>query len=187
MPVLDERDVAHAGKKTCNFRAEDIQESADFRAGYNDVANVVLSEDQPFEESPDGLIKHLVHEKLNTREMCVDAYMQFLEPGKSTGKHRHMWEEVIFVLEGSGYDLHWDVKFEVDEEFKWEWDTDPKRFDWKAGDFVYIPPYCAHQHFADEGGDARFLCLTSRIVKAMGFDWFDQLENAPEYDAGSKD
>ena len=55
----------------------------------------------------DGLIKHLVHEKLNTREMCVEAYMQFLKPGEKSGKHRHMWEEMIFVVEGSGYDLHW--------------------------------------------------------------------------------
>jgi quercetin dioxygenase-like cupin family protein len=179
MPVLDERDVAHAGKKTCNFRAEDIQESADFRAGYNDVANVVLSEDQPFEESPDGLIKHLVHEKLNTREMCVDAYMQFLEPGKSTGKHRHMWEEVIFVLEGSGYDLHWDVKFDCIDEYNWEWEEEPKHNEWKRGDFIYVPPYSTHQHFNSGDTEARLIVISNRIIKKMGFNWLDQVENAP--------
>ncbi len=179
MPVLDERDFAHAGKKTCNFRAEDIQESADFRIDYDAAANVVLSEDQPFEESPDGLIKHLVHEKLNTRECCVDAYMQFLEPGKQTGKHRHMWEEVIFVLEGSGYDLHWDVKFDCIESYEWEWEEEPKRNEWKRGDFIYVPPYSTHQHFNSGDSEARLIVISNRIIKKMGFNWLDQVENAP--------
>lgn len=179
MPVLDERDFAHAGKKTCNFRAEDIQESADFRSGYNEAANVVLAEDQPFEESPDGLIKHLVHEKLNTRECCVDAYMQFLDPGKNTGKHRHMWEEIIFVLEGSGYDLHWDVKFDCMETYSWEWEEEPKRNEWKRGDFIYVPPYSIHQHFNSGEGEARLIVISNRIIKKMGFNWLDQIENAP--------
>ena len=48
----------------------------------------------PFERSADGLIKHLMHRKMNTREMCVEAYMQFLKPGERSGKHRHMWEEL---------------------------------------------------------------------------------------------
>jgi gentisate 1,2-dioxygenase len=181
MPVLDERDVAHSGKKTCNFRAEDIQESADFRAGYDVTPNVVLAEDQPFEQSPDGLIKHLVHEKLNTRECCVDAYMQFIDPGKHTGKHRHMWEEIIFVLEGSGYDLHWDVKFDCMESYKWEWEEEPKRNEWTRGDFIYIPPYSTHQHFNTGDGEARLIVISNRIIKKMGFNWLDQIENAPGF------
>ncbi len=28
---------------------------------------------------------------------------------------------------------------------------------------------------------ARFISATNRIVKAMGFDWIDQAENAPDY------
>jgi uncharacterized RmlC-like cupin family protein len=46
-----------------------------------------------------------------------------------------------------------------------------------VGDFVYIPPYCAHQHFNTGGAEARIVVMNSRIVKAMGFDWFEQLEN----------
>ena len=58
---------------------------------------------------------------MNTREMCVEAYMQFLKPGEKSGIHRHMWEELIFVVEGSGYDLHWDLKWDCLEAFEWEW------------------------------------------------------------------
>ena len=179
---IDNPDRAPLMGEEVDFYAEAVKASSDFRSDYETRLKIVKSEDMPFENSPDGLIKHVINEKMDTAENCVDAYMQFLKPGAASGKHRHLSEELVFVLEGNGYDLHWDVKFECIEEFEWDWDKEPKRFDWKAGDFVYIPPYCGHQHFANEDNEARFLCITSRIVKAMGFDWFDQLEVAEGYE-----
>ena len=179
MSTIEERDVAHEGSKTCTFRTDDIKNSAEFRAAYEFAANVISAEDQPFEKSPDGLIKHLVHEKMNTRECCVDAYMQFLDPGSRSGKHRHMWEEVIFVAEGSGYDLHWDLKFDCLDKYQWDWETEPKKFEWTRGDFIYIPPFSLHQHFNSGKGEARLIVISNRIVKSMGFNWLDQVENAP--------
>src|ERR1041384_7784092 len=137
----------------------------------------------PWEHSADGLIKHLVHEKLNTREMCVEAYMQFLKTGEKSGVHRHMWEELIFVVEGSGYDLHWDLKWECLEAFQWEWAPEPKAYSWKRGDYIYIPPFTNHQHVAGDHEDCRLIVMSNRIVKEMGFDWFDQVAPAPGFDA----
>jgi uncharacterized RmlC-like cupin family protein len=179
MTVVNERDLAHVGTKKANFRADDIKSSADFRRSYEKASNVVTAEDQPFEQGPDGLIKHLVHERMNTRECCVDAYMQFIKPGSRTGKHRHMWEEVIFVAEGSGYDLHWDLKFDCFEAYQWDWEQEPRRFEWTRGDFIYVPPFSIHQHFNSGMSEARLIVISNRIVKAMGFNWLDQLENAP--------
>jgi gentisate 1,2-dioxygenase len=179
MKPIEERDVAHDGDQTCSFRVDDIKDSAEFRAAYEHAKSVLTAEEQPFENSPDGLIKHLVHEKLGTREMCVDAYMQFIKAGKSTGKHRHMWEEVVFVAEGSGHDLHWDVKFDCNEKFQWDWQSEPRKFEWTRGDFIYIPPFSIHQHFNDSDGEARLIVISNRIIKSMGFNWLDQLENAP--------
>ena len=104
--------------------------------------------------------------------------------GERSGKHRHMWEEIIFVVEGSGYDLHWDMKFDCLEAFKWEWAEVPKKFEWKEGDYIYIPPFTAHQHFAT--ADTRLIMMSNRIVKEMGFDWFDQVESAPGFEAGQQ-
>ena len=78
--ILDERDFAHVGNKTTSLRIEDIAASQEFRQMYETLPNVVSAEDMPWERSPDGLIKHLVHLKMNTRERCVEAYMQFLPP-----------------------------------------------------------------------------------------------------------
>jgi len=175
--ALDERDVARTGGKTSHFRADDVAASQAFRKEYESRLNVVSPDDMPFEHCADGLIKHLVHSKLNTKECCVEAYMQFLEAGERSGKHRHMWEEVIFVVEGSGYDLHWDMKYDCLDAFSWDWEKEPKRFAWSRGDFIYVPPFTIHQHFADSS--ARLIVISNRIVKTMGYDWFDQLEAAP--------
>jgi quercetin dioxygenase-like cupin family protein len=176
---FEDKRAAHSGSNACTFRADAIAASQEFRKQYETRTNVVKAEDMPWERSPDGLIKHLVHEQLNTRECCVEAYMQFLKPGERSGKHRHMWEEIVFVVEGSGYDLHWDMKFDCLEAFQWEWAEVPKRFEWKRGDFIYIPPFTTHQHFAVE--EARLIMMSNRMVKEMGFDWFDLVERAPGY------
>ena len=182
MKAPEERDVAHAGAASCSFRADAITESAEFRRLYDALKNVVHAEDMPFEHSPDGLLKHLCHEKLNTRECCIEAYMQFLPGGGKSGKHRHMWEEVIFVAEGSGYDLHWDLKFDCLDAFQWDWEPEPKRFEWTRGDFIYLPPFTTHQHFnASDKDEARLIVISNRIVREMGFDWLDQVENAPGF------
>jgi len=97
-------------------------------------------------------------------------------------KHRHLSEEVFYAVEGSGYDLHWDVRFDCKDKFEWSWEEEPKRFEWTQGDFVYIPPYCTHKHFnSDLKNEARIVVINSRIIKPMGFDWFEQLENAEGY------
>lgn len=52
-----------------------------------------------------------------------------LLPGQMTNKHRHTYETVIYVIEGSGYTEIEDIKVE-----------------WKAGDAVYIPGWAWHRH-----------------------------------------
>jgi gentisate 1,2-dioxygenase len=179
MSKLDEKKFAHLGVEGSHLRSDDIVVSEAFRTAYKNLANIVEAHNMPIERSQDGLIKHLVHHKMNTRECCVEAYMQFFKPGERSGKHRHMWEEVLFVVEGSGYDLHWDLEFDCQDEFKWSWKKEPKKFSWERGDFIYVPPFTTHQHYNDEEADARIIVISNRIVKEMGFDWFDQIETAP--------
>ena len=93
-----------------------------------------------------------------------------------------MWEEVVFVAEGSGYDLHWDMKFDCLDAFQWEWEAEPKKHTWERGDFIYIPPFTMHQHVnGDAKKEARLIVISNRIVREMGFDWLDQVENAPGF------
>lgn len=179
----EEREYAHEGQEKAAFYRDALERSKAFREEYKTRKGIVKAAEMPWENSPDGKIKHVINEKLNVTECALDIYMQFLDGGGRSGKHRHISEEVFFVLEGRGHDLHWDVDFHLDEdEYTWVWSKEPKKIEWKEGDFVYIPPYSAHQHFnADKDKPARLLITTSRIPRALGFDWHEQEENAPGY------
>src|SRR5881409_3239592 len=121
---------------------------------------IVHPEEMPWEMSRQGLLKHLLNEQMNTRMETVDAYMQIIPPGSRSGRHRHLAEECLYVLEGRGYDLHQD-----------------------CGDVIYIPPNTIHQHFnASADKPARLISATNRIYKACGLNDLEQLEDAPEYD-----
>jgi hypothetical protein len=42
--------------------------------------------------------------------------------------------------------------------------------------------YCAHKRFNSGSTEARVVVINSRIMKAIGFDWFDQLEPAKGFE-----
>lgn len=67
-----------------------------------------------------------------------------LDPSSSTSNHRHAYESLIYVISGHGYTV-----------------IDGQRFDWKAGDALYVPPWCWHQHFTPEGTSARYITATN--------------------------
>ncbi|HKC53494.1 MAG TPA: cupin domain-containing protein [Burkholderiales bacterium] len=145
---------------------------------------IVHPEEMPWEMSRQGLLKHLLNEQMNTRMETVDAYMQIVPPGSRSGKHRHLAEECLYVVEGRGYDLHQDCDVEITDTYHWKPQEELKRWEWEAGDVIYIPPNTIHQHFnADPQRPARLISATNRIYKYCGLNDLEQLEDAPEYDS----
>jgi len=145
---------------------------------------IVHPEDMPWEMSRQGLLKHLLNEQLNTRMETVDAYMQIIPPGSRSGKHRHLAEECLYVLEGRGYDLHQDCDVEITDTYHWKPQAEVKRYEWEAGDVIYIPPNTIHQHFnASRDKPVRLVSAINRVYKYCGLNDLEQLEDAPEYDA----
>jgi quercetin dioxygenase-like cupin family protein len=144
---------------------------------------VLHPEEMPWEMSRQGLLKHLLNEQMNTRMETVDAYMQIIPPGSRSGKHRHLAEECLYVLEGHGYDLHQDCDVEIGDSYTWKEQDDVKRYEWEAGDVIYIPPMTIHQHFNGEADrPARLVSVINRVYKNSGLNNLEQLEDAPEYD-----
>jgi quercetin dioxygenase-like cupin family protein len=143
---------------------------------------ILHPEDMPWELSPQGLLKHLLNEGMNTRMETVDAYMLIIPPGSRSGKHRQLAEECLYVLEGRGYDLHQDCDVEITDTYHWKPQDELKRYDWEAGDVIYIPPNTIQQHFnADPERPVRLISVVNRIYKACGLNDLEQIENAPEY------
>jgi gentisate 1,2-dioxygenase len=148
---------------------------------------VVTPDEMPWEMARQGLLKHLINDQMNTRIETVDAYMQIIPPGSRSGKHRHLAEECLYVLEGKGYDLHQDCDIEIVDVYTWKPQDEVKRFEWEAGDIIYIPPNTIHQHFnADPDRPARLISSINRIFKYSGLNDLEQIEDAPEYKPGVK-
>jgi quercetin dioxygenase-like cupin family protein len=142
---------------------------------------VIKAEDMPWDHSRQGLLKHIAQEDMGIRWETMDIYMQELPAGGRSGKHRHMAEECIYVLEGKGYDLHWDPSIELKDRYYWKFAEAPSRWEWEEGDVVYIPPNTIHQHFnADPDKPARFISAQNRLYRWAGYDDLEQLEDAPE-------
>jgi len=145
---------------------------------------ILHPEDMPWEMSRQGLLKHLLNEQMNTRMETVDAYMQIIPPGSRSGKHRHLAEECLYVVEGRGYDLHQDCDVEITDTYHWKPQAEVKRWEWEAGDVIYIPPNTIHQHFnASTEKPVRLISAINRIYKYCGLNDLEQIEDAPEYDA----
>jgi uncharacterized RmlC-like cupin family protein len=59
-----------------------------------------------------------------------------------------------------------------------------KRYEWEAGDIIYIPPNTVHQHFnADPERPVRLISAINRVYQFCGLNDLEQLEDAPEYDS----
>jgi len=114
----------------------------------------------------------------------VDAYMQIIPAGSRSGRHRHLAEECLYVVEGRGYDLHQDCDVEITDTYHWKPQAEVKRWEWEAGDVIYIPPNTIHQHFnASTEKPVRLISAINRIYKYCGLNDLEQIEDAPEYDA----
>ena len=89
--------------------------------------------------------------------------MHFVEipPGKSNHGHGHQNEAVFYILQGKGYEIH-----------------DDKRYDWEQGDVAVVHTDSVHRHFND--GEETAKCL---VVKAkstwMYFNLIQQGRSGP--------
>ena len=166
-------------QQTAQAKLEDAQSAP---ARNSRRKKIIHPEDMPWELSPQGLLKHLLNEGMNTRMETVDAYMLIIPPGSCSGRHRQLAEECLYVLEGRGYDLHQDCDVEITDTYHWKPQEELKRYEWEAGDVIYIPPNTIQQHFnADPERPVRLISVVNRIYKACGLNDLEQLENAPEY------
>ena len=171
------------GKATGKIYQDLLDDATNAPARNSRRKKVVRPEDMQWEMSRQGLLKHLINEQMNTRMDTVDAYMQIIPPGSHSGKHRHLAEECLYVLEGKGYDLHQDCDVEITDTYHWTAQPEVKRYEWEAGDVIYIPPNTIHQHFnADPDRPARLISAINRIFKNSGLNDLEQMEDAPEYD-----
>jgi quercetin dioxygenase-like cupin family protein len=148
------------------------------------IPKVIHPGDTPWQTTPHGRIRVLADADTPLRVKMVDSYLQDVPPGSRSGKRWQMADEMFYVLEGEGYDLHWDVEVEIDDQYYARFAKEPTKWEWKTGDLVWIPQNTAFQHFnTSHNQRALLLCASSRLYTQLGYGRTVEMENAPEYDA----
>jgi quercetin dioxygenase-like cupin family protein len=99
----------------------------------------------PVEDTRQGRLQFYISLWTEVAARALDCMAMEIEPGGHTGKHRHIFEEMILVQEGKGYDVHEQTKYP-----------------WEAGDIICIPPMTAHQHFNDGAAPVRLISTWPR-------------------------
>jgi quercetin dioxygenase-like cupin family protein len=108
-------------------------------------SRVIKAKDTPVEATRQGRLQFYISLWTEVAARALDFMATEIEPGGHTGKHRHIFEEMILVQEGKGHDVHEQTKYP-----------------WEAGDIICIPPMTAHQHVNDGDKPARLVSTWPR-------------------------
>lgn len=94
---------------------------------------------------------HPVH-PVRVPARAVSMSVGVLEPGGRTSDHRHAYEAIMYVLAGRGHSI-----------------VEGVRYEWAAGDAVYTPPWCWHQHVAEPDSRVEYVTATNMpALEALG-------------------
>jgi quercetin dioxygenase-like cupin family protein len=154
--------------------------------GVRERKKVVKREDTVWEDTPLGRVRTLsAPDRTDLRTFSVDAFELDIPAGSRSGKRWQMADEVLYVLSGGGYSLHWEVRAEIAEKYYARVATEPTRHEITAGDTLYVPQNTIVQHFSADGDPLLLLSGQSRLFKQLGYDRVVYLENAPSRAAES--
>jgi len=129
------------------------------------LPHVIKFQDIPWTQGAQAFHKHLIRGPaldmpFNTPIRTMVALEQILAPGGKSGRHRHYFEAMFYILEGQGYEVH-----------------DGQRYDWQQGDIVCVPTYTIHQHFnTDPEKGSRLFYIIPGLFRFMGISETEQIE-----------
>ena len=141
---------------------------------------VVRASENSWEDTPLGRVKTLSSaQKSDLRNFSVDVFELEIPQGGHSGRRWQMADEILYVIGGSGYSLHWEVGADIAEKYYARIATDPTRHEIKAGDTLYVPQNTVAQHFSAEGEPLHLLSAQNRLFKMLGYDNVVFFEDAP--------
>jgi quercetin dioxygenase-like cupin family protein len=150
--------------------------------GVEQRKKVVKPADTVWETTRDGRVRVLCSKDTpDVRVFSVDVYEQEIQPGSRSAKHWHMADEVAYVLAGEGYSEQWEVEAEIADRYYARIAKEPTRHPFVADDTVYVPQNHVHRYVATGSEPLRLLVCQNRLIKFLGYDKVEYLEDAPEY------
>lgn len=139
--------------------------------GVLDRKKVISPADTRWENTPLGRTRMIASpERADARIFSIDAYELDIEAGGHSGKYWKMADEVFYVLSGNGYALQWEVEAEIAEKYYARIALEPKRYEIKQGDTLYVPQNHVCQIFTEGDEPMRLFNAQNRVFKHLGYD-----------------
>ena len=89
---------------------------------------------------------------------------QEISPKERSGEHRHIFEELLLVVKGRGYDLHEGTQHR-----------------WAEGDLICVPPMIVHQHVNDGKEAAQLVSVWPQQPGHELLGGIEQISNASDW------
>ena len=123
---------------------------------------LLKSEDMKLEATPMGRMAYLVDPRMGFNVKALATVIGEVPPGKHSGSHRHLYDEIDLVLQGRGKVIIDDKTYEVE-----------------AGDALAVPVFAWHQYFCTGDEPLRLLCHSTRpAMENLGLVLTQHGENA---------
>ena len=129
-----------------------------------EAPRVIRGTDCPWESTRQGKLKFYISRWTEVAAPALDLMVQEIRPGEHSGEHRHIFEELLLVVKGRGYDLH-----------------EGTRHPWEAGDLICIPPMIAHQHVNEGTAAAQLISVWSRQPGHEYLGGIEQISDASDW------
>lgn len=150
--------------------------------GDEQIPKVLKPGDTSWQWTPFGRVRKLAGEGVPLRIKSTDAYLHEIPADSRSGRRWQMADEAAYVLDGNGYDLHWDVDVEIGDQFYARIAKQPTRHEWKKGDAIWVPQNTVVQRFNSSAAEpARLVCAANRMFQYIGYSRVVHFEPAPEF------
>ncbi|HEY7163500.1 MAG TPA: cupin domain-containing protein [Candidatus Binatia bacterium] len=130
----------------------------------SEAPRVIRDSDCLWENTRHGRLKFYIDRWTESSARGMDAMAQEIAPNEASGEHRHIFEELLLVLKGRGYDLHEGTKHR-----------------WHEGDLICIPPMIAHRHVNDGDEPARLISVWPQQPGHELLGGIEQISDASEW------
>jgi gentisate 1,2-dioxygenase len=106
---------------------------------------MVKSHELQFEPTAMGRLAYVVDSRIGFHVKALATVVAEIPPGRHSGAHRHLYDEIDYVLAGQGRAIIDDQTYEI-----------------KKGDALAIPVFAWHQYFNDGDEPMRILAHSAR-------------------------
>jgi len=124
---------------------------------------VIRGADCSWESTRQGRLKFYISRWTEVAARGLDVMAQEIDPGERSGEHRHIFEELLLVVKGRGYDLH-----------------EGTQHPWEEGDLICVPPMITHQHVNVGKDAAQLVSVWPRQPGHEFLGGIEQISNASD-------